>query len=142
MYISPLALRKKKCKRNLLFDDDSSELSSSVSEASSSLKKDNKDYVLFLPNAVKKVEEDVSQCLPDPFPLPKNYRPDVEECLKLGKMTAASKACFFSTIASAVFHYKKFPTRDEKVSIAKQIVKKYPFLGTPGLGTTYVSSVR
>ena len=56
-------------------------------------------------------------------------------------MTATAKAAFFSAIAAAMFQFKRFPSRDEKVSVAKQIVSKYPFLGTTGLGTTYVSYI-
>ena len=56
-------------------------------------------------------------------------------------MTTTAKAAFFSAIAASMFQIKRFPSRDEKVSVAKQIVAKYPFLGTIGLGTTYVSCV-
>jgi len=54
-------------------------------------------------------------------------------------MTTTAKAAYFSAVAGAMFQFKRFPSRDEKVSVAKQIVAKYPFLGTTGLGTTYVS---
>ena len=56
-------------------------------------------------------------------------------------MTVTAKAAFFSAIAAAMFQFTRFPSREEKVSVAKQIVEKYPFLGTTGLGATYVSYI-
>ena len=85
------------------------------------------EYTLVVPSSVKKSKEDSGQPLPDPFRLPVRFRPDVEAYLKQGRMT--------------MFQFKRFPSRDEKVSVAKQIVSKYPFLGTTGLGTTYVSYI-
>ncbi len=106
--------------------------SSALSVASSEAKD---EYTLV---CIKKSKEDSSKPLPDPFPLPLHYRPDVEACLKQGRMTTTAKAAYFSAVAGAMFQFKRFPSRDEKVCVAKQIVAKYPFLGTTGLGTTYV----
>ena len=53
-------------------------------------------------------------------------------------MTTPAKAAFFSAIAASMFQFKRFPSRDEKVSVAKQIVAKYPFLGIIGLGISCI----
>ena len=81
--------------------------------------------MLVVPSAVKKIREDESKSLPNPFPLPVHFRPDVEVCLKQGQMTVVAKAAFFSTVAAAMFQFKRYPSHDEKVSVAKQIVAKY-----------------
>ena len=87
---------------------------------------------------MKKSKED-SIFLPDPFPLPVNYRPDIEVALKSGQMTRTTRAGFMSSVAAAMFAYKRFPTRDDYVSVARQIVTMYPFLGSSKLGNKYVS---
>ena len=56
--------------------------------------------------------------LPSPFPLPQNYRADVAAALKAGQMTADTKKAFFSSIASAIFKYKKIPTREDYIDVA------------------------
>ena len=72
--------------------------------------------------------EDDEIPLPDPFPIPKNYRIDVETSLKSGKMNRQTKSAFFSSIASAVLQYKKYPTKEDYISVARAITVKYPFL--------------
>ena len=102
-------------------------------------KQKSKDFVLAaMPCAVKKNKED-SMVFPDPFPLPTNFRPDVEVCLEKRKITKCTRAAFFTSVSSAMFQYKRFPSRDDYVSVARQIVGKYPFLGSAGFGASYVS---
>ena len=55
--------------------------------------------------------------LPDPFVLPENYRPDVEVALKSGKM-------------------KRYPTREEFLRVALDVVRRYPFLESPVPGSS------
>jgi len=62
-----------------------------------------------IPKAICKTEQD-SVPLPDPFELPKNYRPDIELVLKSGKMTTDTNKAFLSTVAAAMFAYKRYPT--------------------------------
>ena len=69
--------------------------------------------------------------LPDPFPLPENYRPDVQLALETGKMTGETRRTYLSQVASAIFNCKKYPTRDEFTRVAIDIVNRYPFLGSP-----------
>ena len=102
---------------------------------------DSKQYILdsgcATPSAVKKFfKEDTP--LPDPFPLPTNFRSDVHACLNQKKMTKSARAAYFTAVASAMFQFKRYPSRDDFVSVAREIVGKYPFLGSVGLGTTYV----
>ena len=75
---------------------------------------------------------------PDPFPLPEHYRSDVEAALKTGKMTSETRSCFMSSIASAMLRYKLYPSRDDYVSVALTILRKYPFFKST-TGTAYVS---
>ena len=62
--------------------------------------------------------------LPDPFELPKNFRPDVAAALASGKMTLETKTLFLSTIAGA----KRYPTSDDYTNVARSICAKYPFM--------------
>ena len=78
--------------------------------------------------------------LPDPFPLPKNFRSDVEISLKSGNMTRESKSAFLSAVASAMLQYKKYPTKEDYICVARSIILKYPFMKSP-TGATYVSPI-
>ena len=76
--------------------------------------------------------------LPEPFPLPKHYRSDVETTLETGKMTAETTSAFITSIKGAILVYKKYPTGRDLEMVAKTIVRKYKFLASP-VGTPYVS---
>ena len=69
--------------------------------------------------------------LPDPFPLSKNYRPDVYVALKSGEMTEETKTSFISKVASAIHNYRKYPTKEEFTRVATDIITRYPFLASP-----------
>ena len=97
-------------------------------------------YILkTLPRVITKTEDDAIP-LPDPFELPKNYRPDVESALKSGKMTLDTNKAFLSTVAACMFSYKKYPTSDDYNNVARTIVQKYPFMKSP-IGKPYVICV-
>ena len=83
--------------------------------------------------------EDDAVPLPDPFPLPKHYRADVEVALANGKMTKETTSSFLSSIASAMLVYKRYPTHDDYVGVARTILQKYSFMASP-VGTPYVSN--
>lgn len=76
----------------------------------------------------RKCIQPVEQALPDPFPLPRNFRPDVEFALKAGKMTTTTSTAFYSQVAAAIFGYKQYPSAEEFLRVAMDIAKKYPFL--------------
>lgn len=84
-----------------------------------------------------KTEED-NIPLPDPFPLPKNFRKDIETALKLGKINQQTKAAFYSAVGSTIFSYKRYPSASEYIAVARSITSKYPFLKSP-VGSTHVS---
>ncbi len=86
--------------------------------------------------SLKTEDDDIP--LPDPFPIPKNYRMDVDISLKSGKMNRQTKSAFFSSIASAILQYKKYPTKEDYVCVGRTIIVKYPFLKSPA-GSPYVS---
>ena len=101
-------------------------------------RKISKDFILVdVPHVVKKTKED-SAALPDPFPLSTNFRPDVHVCLSTKKMTKTARAAFFTSVAASMFQFKRYPTRDDYVSVAHQILLKYPFLGSKGFGASHV----
>jgi hypothetical protein len=87
-------------------------------------RKEEKKYKRFKLN---KSKED-SIPLPDPFELPKNYRPDVTAALASGKMTLETKTFFLSTIAGAMFTYKRYPSSDDYTNVARATCAKYPFM--------------
>lgn len=78
--------------------------------------------------------------LPSPFPLPQNYRADVAAALEAGQMTADTEKAFFSSIASAIFKYKKTPTTEDYIDVATVITQKYPFFKATS-GKSYVSTL-
>ena len=79
----------------------------------------------------KKTMKPIEPPLPDPFPLPQNFRPDVELALKSGNMTTNTRKAYLSQVASAIFGYKKYPIREEFMRVADQIIRRYPFLQSP-----------
>ena len=92
---------------------------------------------------VKKIQktEDDAIPLPDPFPLPKHYRSDVEVALKSKKMTTETQSCFILAVVSAMLRYKRYPSRDDYVCIARAVLSQYPFLKSP-TGTPHVRELR
>ena len=77
----------------------------------------------------KKLEKspDDTGPLPKPFPLPKHFRKDVEIALKTKKMTKETRSSFFSSVASAMMYYKRYPSSD----VAQLILTNYDFLKSP-----------
>ena len=73
-----------------------------------------------------------------PFELPQNYTPIVAEGLRAGRLSGKALVKFITEIAHAVFRYKSYPTREEKDHVARQCVKRFPFLEAT-CGTGYVS---
>ncbi len=63
--------------------------------------------------------------LPEPFPLPKHYRSDVEHALQVGQMTRETTSSFITAITGAILVYKKYPTGKDLEMVARTIVRKY-----------------
>ena len=80
------------------------------------------------PKIVK--NEDDSIPLPDPFPLPKHYPHDIQCALNMKKMSIKDKQSFVSEIASSMLRFKRYPTCDDYLCVAKTVLDKYPFLKT------------
>ena len=115
-----------------------SALDSDNEDTSASTKSTSCKYALkALPKSISKTAED-SVPLPDPFILPKNFRPDVTAALESGKMNKEANKAFLSTIASSMFSYKRYPTHEDYINVARAIVGKYPFMRSP-TGKPYVS---
>ena len=145
MTIRPTSSRKRR-RLSLDSDDDPPTLPSTSTPSTSAESEcfgpdpqlKNSFILVDIPKLVKKTKEE-STPLPDPFPLPKNFRPDVHLALTNKRMTKSTRATFFSTVAAAMFQFKKYPSRDDYVTVARQIVCKYPFLGSKGFGASHVS---
>ena len=74
-------------------------------------------------------EDDMN--IPDPFPFPPHYQPDIELGLKLQVLQPNQVAKFITRIANVMFLYKRYPRRSEYERVAQQVVKKYSFLESP-----------
>ena len=96
-----------------------------------------------LPKTIKfSRSNDRDVLLPSPFPLPQYYRADVAAALVAGQMTTDTEKAFFSSIASAIFKYKKMPTIEDYVDVATVITQKYPFFkATSSSGKSYVNTL-
>ena len=82
--------------------------------------------------------EDDSVPLPDPFPLPKYYSREVETALERGQLPRKERRIFLSGIASSMLRFKRYPTRDDYISVCCAICRAYPFLKATS-GRPYVS---
>lgn len=78
--------------------------------------------------------------LPNPFPLPKHFRSDVELALHTHKMTKETNAAFLSSVAAAMLVFKQYPTVDDYICVGRSVITNYPFMTSPA-GTPYVSMV-
>ena len=90
-------------------------------------------------STVKILKQKDKSHLPDLFPFPKYYRPDVEACLEAKRFADGARANFYSSIACAMFTYKRSLTSAEFVSIARELFEKYTLLASVGDGTTFGS---
>lgn len=57
---------------------------------------------------IKKQDE---KPLPVPFVFPSNYRPEVELGLKSGRMSKDAKKHYLSSVAAAMYSYKKYVSK-------------------------------
>ena len=64
------------------------------------------------------------QPLPDPSPLPTNFRPDVEHALRSKQMTKEANRALMSSIAGTMFTFKKYPTK-EYTRVALDVIREY-----------------
>ena len=94
-----------------------------------------------IPHSVLSNRRAHEKSLPHPFPLPQNFRYDVEVALQTGQMTRETTKSFFSSVASTMLTFKHYPSREDYTRVAMAIVKKYPFLKSPS-GSPIVSAFR
>ena len=81
--------------------------------------------------AVITVDGEDDQQIPNPFPFPKHYTPDIEIGLQTNNLPPKLQAKLYTRIANVMFMYTKRPKTAEFQEVAKQIVHKYPFLVSP-----------
>ena len=84
--------------------------------------------------------EDDEVPLPDPFPIPKHFRTNVEEALKSGKIATKERRMFLSDIASAMLRYKRYPTKEDYINVGCAVIQAYPFLKST-TGRPYASFI-
>ena len=52
---------------------------------------------------------------------------------------------FLSAVASAMLVYKRYPSKDDYISVARSVIEKYSFMsslvGTPYLSLCYLSDI-
>jgi hypothetical protein len=79
---------------------------------------------------ITKTEDDIIP-LPDPFPLPKHYRADVEVALRNKTLTSETTKSFLSSVAAAMLAYKRYPTREDYVNVGRSVIQQYEFMAQP-----------
>lgn len=85
--------------------------------------------------------DDDSVPLPDPFPLPRHYRSDVEEAIVNRKMDRETTSALCTSVAAAMLVYKKYPATKEYEHVVKAIISKCSFMASP-IGTPYVRTLQ
>lgn len=80
----------------------------------------------------------LEEALPRPFIVPKNFSPMVAAGLQVRSLNGKAAVKFVMEIAEALFHFRSYPTREEKEHVARQCVKAHPFLEASS-GTGHVS---
>ena len=74
----------------------------------------------------QKLQKDKEIVLPNPFPLPKNFTPDVEMAIKTGEVGRLTRNSFISSILHSIYQYKKYPTERDYCNLSSQIMKDFP----------------
>ena len=84
------------------------------------------------PSAVIVLDGGDDADIPDPFPFPPHYNPELElGLIKLKSLQPKQFAKFMSRIANVMFLYIRYPTRREYERVGQQVIKEYPFLSSP-----------
>jgi len=79
--------------------------------------------------SIHKLKKKQEPPLPNPFPLPVNYAPIVNDGMAKGKLTGKARTKFIATVASSIFGIKMSPSKVELAQVAKQIAAEYPSVG-------------
>ena len=69
--------------------------------------------------------------IPNPFPFPKHYTPDIELGLHMRNLQPKLLAKFYTRIANVMLIYKRYPSKKDYEQVGQQMVQKYPFLSLP-----------
>ena len=83
------------------------------------------------PKTIIIVDGEADKDIPDPFPFPPHYQPDIELSLKLRVLQPNQVARLITRLDNAMFLYKRYPKRCEYERVAQQVIQKYPFLKSP-----------
>lgn len=96
---------------------------------------------LITPQNKRRIEKcpDDAVPLPNPFPLPKHYRAEVEASLNKKQLSSSERRQFVSSIAAAMLCYKRYPTSEDYQNIGSTIITAYPFMKSPA-GSPAVSA--
>ena len=66
--------------------------------------------------------------LPRPFDVPQNFPQTISTGLISHKLTGKPRAKFITIIAQSIYRHKSYPTDEEYIHVAQELVKKWPFL--------------
>ena len=79
--------------------------------------------------------------LPDPFPFPDNYSPEITVALNNKLMPPDTLEKFITAVGRAVFALKCYPTSKELERVAIQATEKWVFLRAPHMYVATIVSV-
>lgn len=82
-------------------------------------------------SAIVVVEGAEDKDIPSPFPFPLHYPPAIEVGLKLKDLQPPQQANFYTRIANVMLLYKRYPTKTDFETVAREVGVKYPFLKSP-----------
>ena len=66
--------------------------------------------------------------LPRPFEIPSNLPQNISAGLAAKKLTGRPRTKFVTIIAQSIYRHKSYPTDDEYMHVAQELVKKWSFL--------------
>lgn len=66
--------------------------------------------------------------LPRPFGVPQNFPNAIAIGLENKKLTGRPRTKFITIIAQSIYRFKSYPTEEEYIRVARELVEKWPFL--------------
>lgn len=85
------------------------------------------------------IQDKLKDELPMAFVLPENLPADIEAGLQAQNLQRSQLASLVTIVAHAMYGHIRYPTKEERDSVARNVVTKYPFLRSPIDNTGYVS---
>ena len=80
----------------------------------------------------------LTKSLPDPFPFPDNFTPEISLAIRNQMMPPRVLNKFITAVARAVFAFKMYPTSNELERVSIQAIERWVFLRA-SYGSPFVS---